>query len=308
MGRFDDLATQPARGLSDLVRWRVLDPLRGRGTLGQNRGTPPATRPNDGTLLRQYAASATWIGHATYLLRLGGLYIATDPVWSETLPGLVTRAVPAGVPLSLVPPIDVVTVSHNHYDHLDLPTLKRIGPDAVYVTPLGNGTVLRSAGLRNVVELQWWQSHRVGALDITLVPARHWSMRMPWDRNDNLWGGFVLSAPEGTAYHSGDTGFFEGFGEIARRMGAIDWAMLPIGAYAPRWFMEPQHMDPSDAGKAFDLLSAKNLLAMHWGTFHLTDEPLHEPSERMRAWWQAQGLDPARLWILDIGETRPLQR
>ena len=131
-------------------------------------------------------------------------------------------------------------------------------------------------------------------------------MRSPWNRNDMLWSGFVFRGPEGAAYHAGDTGLFDGFAEIGRRAGPIDWAMLPIGAYEPRWFMEPQHMNPEDACEAFAALGARNFVAMHWGTFKLTDEPLGEPPERVRRACEQRGLDPARLWILDIGETRAL--
>jgi L-ascorbate metabolism protein UlaG (beta-lactamase superfamily) len=131
-------------------------------------------------------------------------------------------------------------------------------------------------------------------------------MRMPWTRNDSLWGGFVLRGPEGAAYHSGDTASFDGFAEIAHKLGPIDWAMLPIGAYEPRWFMEPQHMCPEEAGQAFLSLGARLLCAMHWATFRLTDEPPGEPPLRLRQFWREQKLDPARLWIPDIGETRRL--
>jgi L-ascorbate metabolism protein UlaG (beta-lactamase superfamily) len=201
-----------------------------------------------------------------------------------------------------------VLITHNHRDHLDLPTLGRIGSRALFVVPLGNGPLVRSQGLEQVVELDWWETHRVGDLEITLVPARHWSMRMPWDRNEMLWGGYLLRGPEGVAYHAGDTALFDGFAEIARRGGPIDWAMLPIGAYEPRWFMEPQHMNPEDAMQAFHALGAEHFVAMHWGTFKLTDEPLGEPPLRLRALWEAAALPAQRLWMLEIGETRPLLR
>jgi N-acyl-phosphatidylethanolamine-hydrolysing phospholipase D len=160
----------------------------------------------------------------------------------------------------------VVTISHAHFDHLDLPTLKRIGKGALYVVPKDNADILRGAGLTNVVELGWWESHEVGDLRITLVPAQHWSMRAPWDRNKRLWGGFVYESPEGTSYHAGDTAFSEPvFTAIAERFPRTDWAMLPIGAYDPVWFMQAQHMRPEEAGRAFELLGAKHLVAMHWG-------------------------------------------
>ncbi len=239
-------------------------------------------------------------------MRLGGLLVATDPIFSERI-AVVRRVVPPGVPLEALPPLDVVTITHNHRDHLDLPTLRRIGKEALYVVPAGNGELLRAAGLPRVVELDWWESHAVGELEITLVPARHWSMRQPWDRNDMLWGGFVFRAAGRAVYHSGDTAYFEGFREIASRLGPIDWALLPIGAYEPRWFMEPQHMNPEDAGQAFLDLGARIFVAMHWGTFRLTDEPLGEPPGRIRAFFEAHGLPLERLWILDVGENRPLE-
>jgi L-ascorbate metabolism protein UlaG (beta-lactamase superfamily) len=305
MGRFDHLATQPQRGPRDIFRWKVLDRLAGRRVPDPGGYTPPV-RPNDGSQVAAGAPSLTWIGHATFVLRLGGALVATDPIWSPRISGVVPRHAPPGVALERLPPIEVVTVSHNHYDHLDLPTLRRIGNGAVYVTLLGNGRLLLGAGLDKVVELDWWQSHRIGALEIAAVPARHWSMRQPWNRNDMLWGGFVYRGPEGVAYHSGDTALFDGMAEIGQRAGPIDWAMLPIGAYEPRWFMQPQHMNPEDAGQAFELLGARQLVAMHWGTFKLTDEPLGEPPPRLRRYFEERGLDPARLWILDIGETRLL--
>jgi L-ascorbate metabolism protein UlaG (beta-lactamase superfamily) len=203
-----------------------------------------------------------------------------------------------------MPPITVVLVSHDHRDHMDLPTLASLPADAVYVCGLGNGVRLGKLGKSRIVELDWWQTHEVGALAITFVPARHWSMRMPWNRNATLWGGFVVRAPEGVAYHAGDTSFGDHFAEIGTRHPGIDWAMLPIGGYAPRWFMEPQHVDPDEAGRAFDALGARHLLAMHWGTFRLTDEAIGEPPERLRAWWRGRGLPDERLWLCDVGEAR----
>jgi L-ascorbate metabolism protein UlaG (beta-lactamase superfamily) len=305
MGRFDDRATRPARGPADVFRWYVLDTIARRRVRDPGGYTPPV-RANDGAQIATAAASLTWVGHATFVLRLGGVLVATDPIWSPRISGVIRRKAPPGVALEALPPIQVVTVSHNHYDHLDVPSLRRIGKQALFVTPVGNGKILRRAGLENVVELDWWQSHRIDGLEITAVPARHWSMRAPWNRNDMLWSGFVFRGAEGAAYHAGDTALFDGFAEIGRRAGPIDWAMLPIGAYEPRWFMEPQHMNPEDACEAFAALGARNFVAMHWGTFKLTDEPLGEPPERLRRACEQRGVDPAQLWILDIGETRLL--
>lgn len=297
--------TVPDHGPSDLFKW-----MWGRVTGKKRKEVQGFVTPqtsNDGRALAALDAHLTWVGHATFVQRLGNLVIATDPVWSERLHTLKRRA-PPGVALAACPKIDVVTVSHNHYDHLDLPTLRAIGPDTLFVVPRDNGEILRRAGLANVVELDWWQTHRIGDLAITLVPAQHWSMRAPWDKNRCLWGGFVYEAPEGTSYHSGDTAFAEPvFRAIRDRFPKIDWAMLPIGAYDPRWFMSPQHMNPEEAAQAWEILGARVFVAMHWGTFKLTDEPLDEPPERIRAWFDERGHASDRLWVFDIGETRRLR-
>jgi L-ascorbate metabolism protein UlaG (beta-lactamase superfamily) len=299
--------TVPDQGIGALFKWQVADRIQGR----RRRDSAPFTTPhrdNDGSALASASPHLTWIGHATFVQRLGGLLLATDPIWSTRIHTVVRHA-PPGVALAACPKLDIVTVSHAHYDHLDLPTLRAIGKDALYIVPKDNADVLRGAGLDRVVELGWWESHQVGELKVTLVPAQHWSMRAPWDKNRRLWGGFVYESPEGTSYHAGDTAFNEQvFTAIAERFPKIDWAMLPIGAYDPTWFMSRQHMGPEDAGRAWELLGARNLVAMHWGTFRLTDEPLGEPPERLRAWFAERGHDPARQWILDLGETRPLTR
>ena len=246
MGRFDDRATRPARGPADMFKWRVLDPLLGRALpRDESDYRTPARETPAGAL---DAAGLVWIGHASFALRLAGKLVLTDPIFSRRIGGVVAREVPPGMPLETLPPVDVVTISHNHMDHFDVPTLRRLGPRPLYVAPLGHERLLRKAGAERIVELDWWQSHTEGELTITCVPARHWSMRAPWTRNEMLWGGFVLRGPEGAVYHAGDTAYFDGFAEIGRRAGPIDWACLPIGAYEPRWFMESQHASPEDAG------------------------------------------------------------
>ncbi|MCA9673996.1 MAG: MBL fold metallo-hydrolase, partial [Myxococcales bacterium] len=247
------------------------------------------------------------IGHATWVWRLGGKLVAFDPIWSRSIGGVVPRLTAPGVKLDALPALDVVCITHDHRDHLDLPTLRRLGAAPLYVVPLGNAPrVARVVRDARVVELDWWQTHHEGDLAITLVPARHWSMREPWSRNATLWGGYVVRGPEGVAYHAGDTATGDHFAEIGARVGAIDWAMMPIGGYDPRWFMDAQHVDPDEAAAGFLALGARHLLAMHWGTFRLTDEAMGEPPERLRAWWAERGLPDERLWILDAGEARRL--
>lgn len=304
MGRFSSRATTQ-RGLPDIFRWKVLDPLRGAPKPDRSGFRPPQ-RPHDAELVKGDRPSLTWIGHATFLLTLGGQKVITDPVLGPTLPGFIPRHGEPGIPPEALPPVDVVLVTHNHYDHLDAWSLRRLGPGPTYVTPLGNAGLLRAASAQRVVELDWWGTTEVGGLEITLTPARHWSMRFPWNRNDMLWGGFVVRSRDGAAYHSGDTAAFDGFAEIGRRLGPIDWALLPIGAYDPRWFMGDQHINPEEAVEAAVQLQARTMVAMHWGTFRLTDERLDEPPRRARAQWQRRGLPDDRLWILDVGESRAL--
>jgi L-ascorbate metabolism protein UlaG (beta-lactamase superfamily) len=303
MAQYTNLdGTTPDKSIGAILRWKLAGKPR-----KDDRAYVTPQRPNDGNELRRLDPHLTWVGHATFVQRLGGQLLAMDPIWSTRLGGTIARRASPGVALADLPPLDVVTVSHSHRDHLDVPTLRRIGPGPVYIVPRDVGEILHDAGLPHVVELGWWDSHVVGDLRVTLVPAQHWSMRTPWDRNRRLWGGFVYESKEGTSYHSGDTAFKEEvFRAIAERFPQIDWALLPIGAYDPPWFMQPQHMNPEEAGRAWELLGARILCAMHWGTFKLTDEPLGEPVERIRAFWRERRHDPDRLWVLDVGETRSL--
>ena len=303
-GRFAERATQPGRGPRDMLAWKV---LRRSDPRPDNFRELDAVRPGArdaaaaAAALAGDRACAVWIGHATWALRLGGKLIVTDPIWSKSISGVVPRLCAPGVALADMPAPDLVLVTHDHRDHMDLPTLAQLPDSATYIVPLGNAARLAKP---NVIELDWWQTHAFGALEVTLVPARHWSMRAPWNRNDTLWGGYVVRAPEGVAYHSGDTAWGEHFAEIGAKVGAIDWAMLPIGGYAPRWFMEPQHVDPDEAARGFQALGARHMLAMHWGTFRLTDEAVGEPPARLREYWRAHSLPEDRLWICDVGEVR----
>jgi L-ascorbate metabolism protein UlaG (beta-lactamase superfamily) len=308
MARFDDRATQPERGAADMFKWKVLrrsDPRP--DDFAALDAIRPGIRDGGAAALASGAPVAVWIGHATWALRLGGKVIVTDPVWSKTLSGVVPRLVQPGVALEDMPPVDVVLVTHDHRDHMDLPTLGKLGGSPLYIVPIGNGPRIARLGHPNVVELDWWQTHEVDGVAFTLVPARHWSMREPWNKNDTLWGGFVITSRDGVAYHSGDTAFGDHFAEIAARVGTIDWAMLPIGGYNPRWFMEPQHVDPIEAARGFTALGARHMLSMHWGTFRLTDEAVGEPPARLRSYWAEQQLAPERLWLLDVGEARALR-
>ncbi|MCA9687377.1 MAG: MBL fold metallo-hydrolase, partial [Myxococcales bacterium] len=230
-----------------------------------------------------------------------------DPVFSDRL-ALLPRSAPPGVARADLPKIDLVLITHNHRDHMDAPSLRLIGDAPLYVVPEGLGSWFRRAGFSRVVELAWWEQRELEGLAVTFVPAQHWSRRGLFDDHTSAWGGYVLEAEGLRVYHSGDTAYFEGFAEIGRRCGPIDAAMLPIGAYEPRWFMRTQHMNPADAVQAFEDLGARRFVAMHWGTFKLTDEPLDLPPQALCEAWAERGLADARREIPAIGQTLRLDR
>jgi L-ascorbate metabolism protein UlaG (beta-lactamase superfamily) len=272
-------------------------------------GVPVPGVQNDGRALRMATQDAlTWIGHASFLVQLGGASALIDPVMSPKIAGFIPRNVAPGLDWPSLPKIDLVLVTHNHRDHMDAPTLRKLGPYPVYVVPRGLGRWFERAGLRRVVEMAWWQRETIAGLDVTFVPAEHWSRRGLFDVNTTWWGGYVLERGGLRVYHSGDTAWFDGFKLIGEKCGEIHAAMLPIGAYAPRWFMQRQHMDPGDAVRAFGALGAARFVAMHWGTFKLTDEDLREPPQLLQDIWRREQLPRDRLTIPAIGETLWLDR
>jgi L-ascorbate metabolism protein UlaG (beta-lactamase superfamily) len=206
--------------------------------------------------------------------------------------------------------VDAVLISHNHYDHLDAPTVGRIARDTPFFVPAGLGGWFRQRRFTRVTELDWWESASLdgpaGRTELTFVPAHHWSRRGLFDMCRSLWGGWVIADGEHTLYHAGDTGYGPRLAEIGARFPEIDVAMLPIGAYDPRWFMRPVHMDPDEAVLAAVTLGVRRRVGMHWGAFRLSREPVLDPPRRMRTAWAAAGRDPADLWELAVGETRAL--
>jgi L-ascorbate metabolism protein UlaG (beta-lactamase superfamily) len=252
-------------------------------------------------------AVVSFIGHATFLIQTAAGNILTDPMFSK-------RAGPANlvgprrvrdpaVRFEDLPPIAIVLLSHNHYDHCDRATLGRLARrfDPVVVTPLGNAPLLRSAGIRHVEELDWWDSVTLGSLPIVLTPARHFSARTPFDRNRALWGGFAVSCGDVRIYFAGDTAYGPFFETIRERLGPIDLACLPIGAYEPRWFMQAVHMGPAEAVQAhLDLASARSV-PMHYGTFQLTTEGIDDPLRSLHEACRRQGVPAGRFDALEFG-------
>jgi L-ascorbate metabolism protein UlaG (beta-lactamase superfamily) len=269
------------RGFRDLLRWKLQERAARWPRSVPMRQTIPEHRV---TGLR-----ATIVGHASVLIQAGGLNVLTDPVWSDRaspLPFVGPRRVWApGIAFGALPPIDAVLLSHNHYDHMDLLTLRRLNTEhrPLMVASLGNDAILRRAiqGVR-VATGEWWDRIEIGQGGVvTIVPAYHWSSRTGRDRRMALWSGFTLSTNGGCVYFAGDTGYGNGriFRAVRERIGRPDLALIPIGAYAPRWFMRAQHTDPSEAVQILEDLEAARGLGIHWGVFQLTDERRDEPPE-----------------------------
>ncbi|HYL20540.1 MAG TPA: MBL fold metallo-hydrolase [Gemmatimonadales bacterium] len=259
-------------------------------------------------------AVVTFVGHATFLIQVAATNLLIDPVYSERaspVPFAGPRRVRSpGVRFDDLPAISVVLLSHNHYDHCDLATLgaldRRFQPRLV--TPIGNGELLRSAGIRQVEEIDWWQTASDAPLPITLTPAQHFSSRKIVDRNRALWGGFLIEAGGRRIFFAGDTGYGPHFQEIAARLGPVDLALLPIGAYEPRWFMKDIHMNPADAVQAHLDLRARRSIAMHFGTFQLTPEGIDEPVRELANAVGTRGVPTAQFGTLEVGASVALAR
>jgi N-acyl-phosphatidylethanolamine-hydrolysing phospholipase D len=271
------------------------------------RGGAPLVAPDPSALAA--STGLTWIGHASFLVRMDGTTFLTDPMFSRRASPLSfagpARLVPPGVALDALPKVDFALVSHDHYDHLDLPSVRALARRGVrFVVPAGVGELVRRSG-GEVTELAWWERTDVGPVTVHCVPSRHFSGRSLFDRNRRLWAGFVVEGPTRRFYHAGDTATFDGFSEIGRRLGPIDLAAMPIGAYLPRRIMAPVHVTPEEALQGALAARASRVAAMHWGTFDLADEPLDEPPRRFRAEAERLGLGEDRAWVMKVGESRP---
>ena len=250
-----------------------------------------------------------WIGHATYLINKDGLTILTDPVFSKRASPVrfagPKRLIPPAIPIDQLPNIDVITVSHNHYDHLDLRSLKKIykaNPNAIFLVPKGDKKRLERRGIENVKEFLWWEDIEIKGSKFTFTPVQHWSARGIADRNKSLWGGWFMNLRSEIIYHAGDTGYSSDFIETKKRLGAPSLSLIPVGAYAPRWFMKTNHVNPPEAIQvAIDLESERNF-GMHWGTFQLTDEAIMEPPELLKQSLEELGLSKEFFRVLTPGE------
>ena len=277
-----------------------------RRTPWPERVDEPPQRP---ALLDDRAAVVTFIGHATLLIQTPAGNILTDPMYSQragpfNLMGPRRVRQPA-VLFDALPRISTVLLSHNHYDHCDVRTLGMLADrfDPLVVTPLGNAALVRSSGIHRVEELDWWQEAKSSTLPITLTPAKHFSARGPFDKNRALWGGFVLTTGGTRIYFAGDSAYGPFFRDIGQRLGPIDLALLPIGAYEPRWFMHVVHMNPAEAVQAHIDLGAPESIGIHFGTFQLTTEGIDDPLRALEDARRANNIPPSRFRTLGFGES-----
>ncbi|MBP0492933.1 MBL fold metallo-hydrolase [Pararoseomonas indoligenes] len=261
----------------------------------------PPTEPPPGH------AAITFIGHATFLIRLhGGPTLLTDPIWSERCSPFSfagpRRARAPGLALTALPPLDAVLLSHNHYDHLDVPTLRALKPPRV-ITGLGNSRILTRNRLPEAEELDWWGETSVGRARITYLPARHFSARAIGDRGRSLWGGFAIQVTEGAILFAGDTAHGEHLRQIGAEAGPFAVGLIPIGAYEPKWFMRAVHMNPAEAVRAREETRTRTAVAMHFGTFKLTQEGIDEPARALAEARGAAGLAEADFIVPRFGQT-----
>ena len=285
-----------------------------RGAVRSRPGAPERVS-NDGAFLRDNARhskpTVTWVGHATLLVQMEHVSFLTDPIWSDA-PSPISfagprRFVPPGVALEDLPPIDFVVVSHNHYDHLDLPTLAALAernPETRFFVPLANGELLRENGIDNVVELGWGDSARYAGVQVHCLPAQHWSKRGLGDDRKALWSSWAVTGPQRRFYFAGDTGYFEGLARIGQALGPFELVAVPVGAYEPVEMIHSSHLSQEEAAQAAVDLRAERALAIHYGTFDLSDEPLDEPPRRFRKAALDGALGVEAAWVMRIGEMR----
>ena len=299
------------RDFFDFLKWRW-------NRLWENTPSPEdysfPLAENDPAFLKvnRRKTSLTWIGHATVLLQLEGKNILTDPHYSERASPLQwagpKRVIGPGLTFEALPPIDIVVISHDHYDALDEQTIVKLheregGQETIFFVPLGLKSWFEDLGIERVVELDWWEEYAEEDLRITAVPVQHWSKRSLFSANKTLWAGWVIQANNFRFFFVGDSGYTPHFKEIGEKLGPFDLAAIPIGAYAPRWFMRPHHISPEEAVQVHLDVGSKKSVAIHWGTFILSDEPLDEPPKKLEKAKKEKGLSDQEFVVLKHGET-----
>ncbi|HEY0972361.1 MAG TPA: MBL fold metallo-hydrolase [Gemmatimonadales bacterium] len=301
--RFHNLEPTPDKSFIDVLRWKMnSERAEAPAWIDSEPGPPPPRRVGDGTL------RVTLVNHATLLVQMDGVNFLTDPVWSERVSpfswaGPERHRAP-GVRFEELPPVDVVLVSHNHYDHMDVPTLRRLAAahDARLVVPLGNRAFLDRFDVPGATEVDWGDTVELGnGVRVTALPSRHWSSRTMTDRRRALWAAYVIEGPSGRVYVAGDTGYGSHFAAAGEAYGPFRLAIIPVGAFRPRWFMHPVHVAPDEALRAATELRALTSVPMHYGTFQLGDDGLMEPLDTLRADLERSGATAPRVLVLEHG-------
>jgi L-ascorbate metabolism protein UlaG (beta-lactamase superfamily) len=302
-GRFHNLVSFQRKSFWTILKWRWTSNRSPWPAWVESRpGPTPPAHVNDGTV--RYVV----VNHATVLIQVDGLNILTDPQWSERASPFTwigpKRVRAPGLTFDQLPTIDVVLVSHNHYDHMDIPTLQHLQKrdQPLVVSGLGNAEFLKRFGIERAQDLDWWKSISVGSSTISFVPVQHFSQRGFGDAMKTLWGGFLVKSPHATIYFSGDTAYGSHFKMTKEKLGPIDLAFLPIGAYEPRWFMGRVHVNPEEAVQAHLDLGAKHSVAMHFGTFQMSDEAIDAPPKAVEAARQKLGVPLSSFQIPDFGQ------
>jgi N-acyl-phosphatidylethanolamine-hydrolysing phospholipase D len=308
--RFVNLCTDYVPKLRDVIRWKLGLGRREKTSSHTEEGRPLETVAPDFIGMHRRLPddiAATWFGHSTFLLQTGGCSFLTDPIFSSHCAPIplkrFERKSPARLLLRDLPRIDAVLISHNHYDHLDRETLLALGTDVAIVCPVGVARLLKRWGFANVRELSWGESTGIGGVQIASFPTQHGSARSLFDRNQSLWCGWIVRHGGRATAFLGDTGYAPYFRELGDYFGPIDLALIPIGAYRPSWFMKPLHLDPAEAVRVHQDLRAGTSIAMHWGTFSLSDEPLDEPPRLLRETLGAMHIADEAFRIPRLNET-----
>ena len=288
-------------GLWDVIRWKMTSQAKPWKPVTPDPVRTPPERPESGFVV-------SWIGHSTFLIQTPTLTFLTDPVFSRRASPVAwlgpERAIPPAMTIESLPPVDVVLLSHDHYDHCDVASLKALGArhHPRLFAPLGHQDIVKGFGFKEIHMMDWWESLELDGARITLTPSRHWCRRWPWDTNRRLWGGFMVGLTGSNLYFLGDSGYDpQLFKDIGKRLGSPDLALIPIGAYEPRWFMERAHMNPSEAVLVHKDINSKTSIGMHWGTFQLTDEDREDPVRHLEEACRQAGLEPDAFRVLPPG-------
>jgi N-acyl-phosphatidylethanolamine-hydrolysing phospholipase D len=310
-GGFRNVTEYKEHDFWDLLKWRR---ERAKKEIPGPQSYHFPLAKNDPNFLRQNRDrnTVTWIGHATLLLQMAGYNILTDPHFSKRTSPVQwagpERVAPLGLAFEDLPPIDIVVISHDHYDSLDEQTIKKLrqrpgGEKTRFYVPLGLKKWFAIRGVDQVIEMDWWDRRRDGNLEIIAVPVQHWSKRSIFSRNKTLWAGWVINADAFRFIFVGDTGYTPHFKEIGEKLGPFDLAAIPIGAYEPRWFMARHHVNPAESVQIHKDIGSKKSVAIHWGTFILTDEPLDEPPKKLAAALQENQIPAEDFLVLKHGQT-----